>query len=243
MFQWEPHYWKAWRESADPCHQLKSARDRELALELVEPRDGERILEVGCGYGWISRVLRDAARIGWVGVDASLGMVRQARFSLDGALAAACAADARDLPFADRSFDKILCSGVLMHVADEFRALQEMTRVLRPGGKLVVSMNNAFSLLSFPAWVINLRREGYVQKFHRPGTYETFLRRLGLELRAVHGDAIFATISVRLGRFHFPPRRAVRALAALDRRAVSRWPKLAYEVWFVAVKAPSACAS
>ncbi|MGB6980225.1 MAG: hypothetical protein WBD66_13550, partial [Candidatus Acidiferrales bacterium] len=64
-FEWTPDFWRNWRESKNPYRQYKSDRDRRLALELLRLRAGDRILEVGCGYGWISQVIWDAAKVEW----------------------------------------------------------------------------------------------------------------------------------------------------------------------------------
>ena len=53
-----------------------------------------------------------------------------------------------NLPFADGSFQHVLCWGVLMHVPDVDRALSELARVLAPGGQLFIGENNARSISS-----------------------------------------------------------------------------------------------
>ena len=55
-------------------------------------------------------------------------------------------ADAQALPFAAASFDRVLCAGVLYHVSDCERALLEMPRVLRAGGRAIVSTNGAYAM-------------------------------------------------------------------------------------------------
>ncbi len=243
MFQWTPTFWQRWREAKNPYRQYKSERDRSLALQALQLRDGDRVLEVGCGYGWISKALLAAARIRWVGLDASESMIRQLRGSLAGYQPNAFIGTAYHLPFPAGSFDKVLCTGVLMHLADEFGALKEMARVLLPGGVLVCSMNNVLSPFSVPVRLKNLRKNGFVQNFRRPGTYSRYLQDLGLNLRHVAGDGLFATVGVSIGRFCVPPARAFPALHSLDQWAVRRFPRLAYEVWFVATKDTSSCGS
>src|SRR2546422_8138727 len=66
---WTPEYWRAYCESDNPYRRYKFERDSVLAIELLQPHDGERILEVGCGYGRISRSLVDAAKIKLQGVE------------------------------------------------------------------------------------------------------------------------------------------------------------------------------
>jgi SAM-dependent methyltransferase len=55
-------------------------------------------------------------------------------------------ADAQALPFKQGTFDRVLCAGVLYHVRDCERALREMRRVLRPGGRAVISTNGAYAM-------------------------------------------------------------------------------------------------
>lgn len=99
----------------------------------------DRILDLGCGTGIVARVLRErlggAANI--VGVDASPPMIEKARSiepELDWRVGNAMA-----LPFADGSFDLVLCQEMLQFVPHRMAALREVHRVLSPGGRLLVS--------------------------------------------------------------------------------------------------------
>lgn len=242
-FEWTPGFWQGWRESSNPYRQFKSARDRTLTVQALQLHDAERILEVGCGYGWITEALLQTAKIRWVGLDRSESMIRRLRASLAHSDRAAFVGDACRLPFCSHSFDKVLCTGVLMHVRDEYRALQEMTRVLRPGGLLVCSMNNSLSPFSWPVRLRNSFRKGFVQNFRLPGTYRRYLKRLGLRLERIRGDALFTGVSINVGRGSFPPKSAFSFLRSLDEWLVERMPWLAYEVWFAAVKVGAACES
>jgi SAM-dependent methyltransferase len=238
-FEWTPANWQGWRESTNPYRQFKSERDRMLVLQALQLRDGDSILELGCGYGWISKALLEAAKIRWIGVDRAEPMVRHLRISLDTYRPRALVADGARLPFRASSFDKVLCTGVLMHVAREFKVLEEMERVLRPGGLLLCSMNNAFSPLSWIEWVRNLPKKDFTQNYRRPATYRHYLKSLRLKLLHVAGDGLFSTGVLRLGRFGFPPAVAFPVLHSLDRVTGERFVGLAHELWFTALKAPS----
>ncbi len=104
--------------------------------ELLEPRRGERLLEVGVGAG--SDALALAARFGVtvVGVDSSQTMVDEARRR---GLQEAHVADAASLPFAAASFDACFADRTFQHLADPEAALAEMVRVTRPGGRILVA--------------------------------------------------------------------------------------------------------
>jgi SAM-dependent methyltransferase len=242
IFQWTPTVWQGWRETANPYRQFKSDRDRTLVLQALQLHDGDSVLEVGCGYGWISEALLKAANIRWVGVDPAETMVRHLRATLGAYKPNAIVGNGGRLPFPSESVDKVLCTGVLMHVNNEFEILKEMERVLRPGGILVCSMNNVFSPVSWVERVRNLPKKKYTQNYQRPSTYRSYLRSLGLELSHVAGDGVFSTSVLRLGRFGFPPARAFPALSRLDRLVGKRLVAWSHEIWFTAIKPPQAFA-
>jgi SAM-dependent methyltransferase len=108
-------------------------RERELVHRAFMPL-GERILDVGCGEG--ATLFHLGAPAAAVGVDLFEGKLELARRELP-----ACRfvrADARQLPFPERSFDHVLLRDVLHHVDDVDRVLGECARVLAPGGRIDV---------------------------------------------------------------------------------------------------------
>lgn len=241
-FQWIPQFWQGWRESGNPYRQYKSERDRRLALQLLEPRDHDRLLEIGCGYGWISQELWRSARIRWVGVDRSEEMVKGLCAAHPERKPFVLLADACGLPFNDGEFDRVLCTGVLMHIADYATAVRELVRVLRPGGVLLCSFNNALSPWSLPVRLWNRRKTGFVQKFLPPASFRRLLRDAGVRIDTIAGDGIIATVPVTMGRFRFPPVMVHSSVCRLDQWATHRFPYLAYEVWIRGVKRISSCA-
>ena len=110
---------------------------------------GDRVLDLGCGFG---RHAFEAARRGAavVALDAGPDEVAQVRATLGamvdaGELAAvhpvtAVQGDALALPFADATFDRVIASEVLEHIPDDVAAMQELARVLRPGGAMAVTV-------------------------------------------------------------------------------------------------------
>jgi SAM-dependent methyltransferase len=117
--------------------------------ERLGLRPGERMLDLGCGFG---RHAFEAARRGAevVALDAGrdevegvVAMFNAMEFEgeLDAhAPAAAVQGDALHLPFADGSFDRVICSEVLEHIPDDLSAMRELSRVLRPGGTMAVTV-------------------------------------------------------------------------------------------------------
>jgi SAM-dependent methyltransferase len=242
-FEWTPEFWQGWRESSNPYRRYKSERDRRLVVELLKPCDHDRILEVGCGYGWISQALWEAANIEWTGVDLSAEMVGRLRAAYPGRGSRTLLVDARRLPFRDGEFDKVLCTGVLMHISDNATAVRELIRVLRPGGRLLCSINNALSPFSLPVQAWNRRKSGFVQKFQVPRSFRQRLCEAGLQLDGMAGDGIIATVPLAAGPFRFPPASMSSFVCRWDEWATDRFAWLAYEVWFRGVKANPPCAS
>jgi ubiquinone/menaquinone biosynthesis C-methylase UbiE len=105
-------------------------------FERLVAADDARVLEVGCGVGELWRENAERIPAGWrvTLTDRSPGMVEAARAAAPSAEARV--ADVQELPFADASFDIAIANHVLYHVADRPRALRELARVLRPGGRL-----------------------------------------------------------------------------------------------------------
>jgi SAM-dependent methyltransferase len=97
------------------------------------------VLDIGCAAGMFSLLSRESGVTG-VGVDISLGSLRQAKKESPGFEFALASAD--HLPWPDQTFDTILMLDVLEHVPYEQEALAEVDRVLRPGGKFIISVPN-----------------------------------------------------------------------------------------------------
>jgi SAM-dependent methyltransferase len=114
---------------------------RPVARELVAwlgVGGGGAWLDVGCGTGALSQAVLDMADpAAVVCLDPSVGFVAYARAQLADRRARFVAADARRLPLADGRFDAVVSGLVLNFVPDPVRAVREMARVTRPGGRVV----------------------------------------------------------------------------------------------------------
>jgi ubiquinone/menaquinone biosynthesis C-methylase UbiE len=118
---------------------------KQRVLELFD-KPGGQVLDVGCGPGvLVSEVVTDY-ECRYHGVDIAPEMIRlaEARFNeLRDVRFSVGTIDA--LAFGDSSFDAVLCVGVLEYLDDPAGAIEEMVRVLRPGGTLIVTLPNAQS--------------------------------------------------------------------------------------------------
>jgi demethylmenaquinone methyltransferase/2-methoxy-6-polyprenyl-1,4-benzoquinol methylase len=109
-------------------------RKTRAALSLSR---GERVLDLAAGTG-VSTAELSREHVTAVACDFSLGMLRAGRGRRDRAAIPFVAGDALHLPFADESFDAVTISFGLRNVADTAIALQELRRVTKPGGRLVI---------------------------------------------------------------------------------------------------------
>lgn len=114
-------------------------------------RPGERILDFGCAAGPQIRRLREFAEAGDVwGVDISAAHVTWCMRYLPTCFHFAVTSATPHLPFEDRHFDLIYCGSVLSHLSDMADAwLLELSRVLRPGGRLYVTLNTKQSMYAY----------------------------------------------------------------------------------------------
>ena len=119
-------------------------------LERLDIQPGHLLLDAGCGegrhcFGSLSR----GASV--VGLDLDFDSMRDASRNLrqrgdeHGRLAEMAQGDAFHLPFADATFDRIICSEVMEHVHDYRGALSELARVAKPGAKIAVTIPTATS--------------------------------------------------------------------------------------------------
>ncbi|NUM56845.1 MAG: class I SAM-dependent methyltransferase [Candidatus Hydrogenedentes bacterium] len=113
----------------------------DVIRKLNLPLDGQSILDVGCGRGFVGEVVR-AHGGRYTGAD----LVRNGTgFSL-------ALADAMNLPFRDESFDGVFCIDAFEHIPDGVRAAREFRRVLRPGGFVFLSAPNYGNVAGIVKW-------------------------------------------------------------------------------------------
>jgi len=136
----------------------------EKTLRRMNLRSGERVLDLGCGSGWATRLLARLVADGpegfgqVVGVDVSDEMIRQARASSkDFENVMFVWGSATQIPWEENFFDKVLSVESFYYYPDQERALAELFRVMAPKGRLFILINlykdNPYSL----QWVDKLK--------------------------------------------------------------------------------------
>ncbi len=132
-----PYNQRIWIQAPHPL--ITRARLR----EALDPRPGERVLEVGPGTGYYALEVAE-----WIGPDGRLDLFDLQQEMLDHTMlragergltnVAATQGDARSLPFEDAAYDAAYLVTVLGEIPDQDAALRELRRVLKPRGRLVV---------------------------------------------------------------------------------------------------------
>lgn len=139
----QPEQYEAWY--ATQRGQWIGEEEYRLLASLLAPNPSETLLDVGCGTGYFTRrFASDAAEQNVFGTDIDLNMLRFADGHSESNIGFV-AADARQLPFCDSSFDLVVSVTALCFIHDEKQALREMLRVARR--RVVLGLLNRHSLL------------------------------------------------------------------------------------------------
>jgi len=175
------HYESFWADA--PQDPEPWAWERRRTLLLGEVRPGERVLDLGCGAGRFVAALRDAGADA-VGVELAEAALQRARANASGADLRLVEGDG-SLPLEHASVDFVWCSEVLEHVADTEHLLLEVRRVLRPGGRLLVTVpfhgRAKGALIALVRFDRHFDPLGQHLRFYTRSSLRTTLERSGLE--------------------------------------------------------------
>lgn len=176
-----------------------AARQLRAALDV---QAGDRVLELGCGLGRIGRELAPHCAQ-WVGVDISGEMIRYARERMQAFENVAFhQLDRSSLDmFPDDHFDKVYSSAVLCHMDKEdlFLYLEELQRVLRPGGLIYADTWNLAHPTGWKRWMYEVRfwqQSSQAQRkdiarnqFCTPGEFRLYAEHAGLDVLVCYEDS------------------------------------------------------
>ncbi len=164
-------------------------RDREYAAlkGMLDLKSTDAVLDIGCGDGyWTSRIATHSGQVTGLDPDArSLSFATRFR---SGAHIAYVQGFAESLPFPDGSFDKVVSVSCVEHFADPSRSIQEMARVLRPGGKIALSIDSLLAENSGDGFRRWHKRRHFVTQYFDQDTFTRMLQSAGFqpEPRIVH---------------------------------------------------------
>jgi len=155
-----PEKYDLWFET--PIGRLIKKYESDLVLEMLRPEKGERILDAGCGTGVFTLdVLASGAQI--VGLELSLPMLMRAGRKLEEHSFHAVRGDMTNLPFAENQFDKAVSVTAIEFIEDGKTAINELFRVTKPGGCVVVATLNSLS-----PWAVRRKKRAK----NRPSLFE-----------------------------------------------------------------------
>lgn len=125
------------------------------SMHEFDKHAGEKVLDIGCGNGWlVTNFARGGANI--TGIDLTRTAVNLTRQRLDsyGLSAELKVGNAEELPFADNTFDYLTSAGVLHHTPNTEKAVSEAIRVLKPGGRGMISFYYKHPSMSPLLWPV-----------------------------------------------------------------------------------------
>jgi trans-aconitate methyltransferase len=152
-------------------------------IELLSPQPGERILDLGCGTGQLTAQLASAGATVW-GIDADAAMIAKARQNYPQLKFEQ--ADARNFQV-EAPVDAVFSNAMLHWVTEPERAIECISRVLKPEGRLVVEFGGKGNIQAIAQALANTLEslgQSYVSPWYFPslGDYAILLEKYGLEV-------------------------------------------------------------
>jgi SAM-dependent methyltransferase len=208
-------------------------------VELATEVRGGRVLDMACGTGKVAMRIADRGSVA-VGAEASMEMIGVGRYVHPHSRALMVRSIAETLPFADASFDRVLCQGSLDHFGDPSAFMRESARVLKPEGRTVIALANFESVscklgraVDRVKRTLNRPRPPWRLYWEIPEDHNVkgdlaYVRSLGgdaLELDRIWGVSLLWLFSRYGHALDLLPERAARTLwSGLDGVA-HRWPQ------------------
>jgi ubiquinone/menaquinone biosynthesis C-methylase UbiE len=127
-----------------PIGELVRECEKELIISLLKPKKGDKLLDAGCGTGvFTDDILKHGALV--FGIDISLPMLSRAGEKLEGYPFFKALGTMICIPFADSTFDKVVSITALEFIEDGRKAVEELFRVTKKGGSILVATLNSLS--------------------------------------------------------------------------------------------------
>jgi SAM-dependent methyltransferase len=202
-----PDFFVGYSQLPRQVHGLDGAPEWPAIRAMLPALAGKRVADLGCGFGWASRWMREQGAVSVLGFDLSQNMIARARVDTSDPAIEYRIADLETLELPEAAFD-LVYSALTFHYVEDFRRLTRMIhKALAPGGALVFTIEHPiFMAAAHPRWIAdeNGRKawpvSGYaiegerrtdwfakgVLKYHRTlGTTLNTLIDAGFELRRV----------------------------------------------------------
>jgi SAM-dependent methyltransferase len=225
---------------------------RQWLYQEVGLAQARAVLEVGCGTGVVTEELARVSSARVVGLDYDPAMLAFARVCWSGATYVR--GDAQALPFSDQVFDVVVCHYLLLWLVDPTRGLQEMARVVRPGGYVLACAEPDYGgRIDYPPELATMGRLQSVS-LRQQGANPEIGRQLG-KLFVTAG--LKTTVGTLAGQWHLPsppdtwfeaewtmrehdlagllPAAEIRRLRAFDRQALTEGKRILFVPTFYAL--------
>jgi len=217
-----PKQYERWGEFVTRRESNKKRKD--ITAALVE---GNLLLEIGCAEGYMTGELTEkASQV--IASDIALSYLKRAKTKVPNAKFARL--DIHNIPFEDNVFDSVVCTEVLEHTLSPLKALEEMHRVLRPGGYLIISVPNGMTPSRVLAHVFR-RRDFLIGvgsahiNFYDTGSLLRILEVTGFAAKVVTTDYVPLRLVGRFARRYLPYLGA-RTIVKATKKKVDYWEKL-----------------
>ena len=180
----------------------------DVILRWLDPRPGERILDIGCGDGYYDwRISRSGAAV--TGIDLHEKRLAFARSRYGSGRTEFLNLDAERADFPDGSFDKALSLCVMEHLGDDERVMRNVSRALKPGGRFTFSADSLSHPCITPEEKERHRRRYAVNTFYTVDVVRDKLSRAGFEIEESR-YVLSSPLSLKLARLSwklddFPP--------------------------------------
>lgn len=197
---------------------------RDITVDLVE---GDLLLEIGCAEGFMTGELaQKASRV--IASDIALSYLKRARTEAPSANFTRL--DIHNIPFSDDVFDCVVCTEVLEHTLSPFKTLDEVHRVLKPGGFVIISVPNDMTPLRILQHLFR-RRDSLIGvpgahiNFYDTGSLLQILQVAGFGTRVVTTDYVLLPL---VGRFmgKYFPFLGQKTIVKAAKKGIDYWERL-----------------
>ena len=178
-------------------------RDREYnsLRRMLDLRPGDRLLDVGSGDGfWTARFATHCAKV--TGLEPDERMLELAQTLYHRSNVEYVRGSAESIAYPDRTFDKVVSVSCLEHFSNPLQGLREMARVLKPGGRLAISVDSLLpenSPSSFREW--HARRHFVTHYFNRE-QLQGMIKQVGLRSEPDRTEHLFRSrLAARVRQF------------------------------------------